>query len=280
MTCVRRIGSTPANRSAMSNREYTTTRAGRPAAGMVEVVATEVVAALVEEVEEGAMVIGAVMAEVAGAAEVEAVVDGSDAGLPIEIEVDAVVVASLGVTVPGASAADGPSAMIAVRNVTAGATDEVTGRTEGIEPPAGIRRSERVVVALTVATLVVVDPAFVVDGRIVGPTFVVDGICFAVMSFFGGRGFVVVRVLRIGPAFRIGRVFRVGRAFVSAARVPDAEPTASDGVPIIMATPTVINRADVHIHGDSRRRVICFRDSPRRALRPVPRRRRGHCGNG
>lgn len=145
MTCVRRIGSTPANRSAMSNREYTTTRAGRPAAGMVEVVDAAVVAvvALVEEgeageeVEDGAVVIGAVMAEVVGAAEVEAAVDGSEAGLPIEIADDAMVVASLGVTVPGVSAA-GPSAMIAVRIVTAGAVDEVTGRTEGIEPPVGI----------------------------------------------------------------------------------------------------------------------------------------------
>ena len=131
----------------MSNREYTTTRAGRPAAGMVEVVATEVVALVdeeeeVEEGEEGAVVIGAVMAdvtgaEVVGAAEVEAAVDGSDARLPIEIADDAMVVGSLGVTGPGVSAA-GPPAMIAVRNVTAGAVDEVTGRTEGSEPPVGV----------------------------------------------------------------------------------------------------------------------------------------------
>ena len=128
----------------MSNREYTTTRAGRPAAGMVEVVATEVVALVEEEeeVEEGAVVIGAVMAdvtgaEVVGAAEVEAAVDGSDARLPIEIADDAMVVGSLGVTGPGVSAA-GPPAMIAVRNVTAGAVDEVTGRTEGSEPPVGV----------------------------------------------------------------------------------------------------------------------------------------------
>ncbi len=230
----------------------------------------------VEEGEDGAVVIGAVMAEVTGAevvgaAEVEAVVDGSDARLPVEIADDARVVASLGVTVPGVSAADGPSAMIAVRSVTAGAVDEVTGRTEGREPPVG-GRSATVVVALMVANVVVVDLAFVVDGR-------VDETVFAEM-FFGGRGFVAVRALRIGTAFRVALAFRFGWAFVSAGRAADAEPMASDCVPITMAEPTAINATDVHIHGDPRRRIIGFRESPRRALRLVPRRRRGHCGNG